>query len=203
MTANPDSHPDSVAPTERQFGLGAMLGCFVALGMALAYLQNYNSLEVFQNGVIVTMLAVAWGAIVGIPTGRRRDGIFWALVICTAGYLSVVGETRYGAGFHFAWAGVGAGAGGAAGVIRSGLGRRMLAGCLGGSLPMAVFVAFSRQGGFEFDLLTAVIVAALIGVLVELIMWLERGSKIPRYLTASWLLCAVIVGNLLVPLVLA
>ena len=79
----------------------------------------------------------------------------------------------------------------------------MIAACLGGSAAMFIyFMLFSQRDGLEFDLLAAPLVSALVGLLVELIVWVEQRSEIPRYVTASWLLCAVIIGNLMVPLVL-
>ena len=64
------------------------------------------------------------------------------------------------------------------------------------------FIFFSQRSGLEFDLLAAPVISAAIGLLVEMIMWVEQRSEIPRYVTASWLLCAVIIGNFLAPLVL-
>lgn len=204
MTSEHPPNPAASSSSRPQFGLGAMLGCFVAMGMALAYLRQYDSIQLFWNGLIVLILAVLWGVIVGSLTRRRRETTFWSVVISAAGYLSVVGETHYGVGFHFAWSAVGAAAGAAAAAVSTGLLRRMALSCLSGTAPMLIYFAFfSQRGGEEFDLLAAPVVGALIGLLVEIIMWLERQSQIPRYVTASWLLCAVIIGNLMVPLVLA
>lgn len=204
MTLEPDSDSATSTPLRPQFGLGAMLGCFVAMGMALAYLRKFDSVQVFQNGLIALVLAALCGLIVGSLTGRRRETTFWSVLISAAGYISVVGETHYGAGFHFAWSAVGATAGAAAAAVSTGLPRRMVLSCLSGSAPMLIYFAFfSQRAGLEFDLLAAAVVGALIGLLVEIIMWLERQSRIPRYVTASWLLSAVIIGNLMVPMVLA
>lgn len=114
------------------------------------------------------------------------------MVVSAAGYLSVLGEMRYGVGFHFAWSAVGATSGVAAAAVPPGQRiARLVAGALSGSAPMVIYYAgFSPRVGLEFDLLAATIVGALIGVLVEIIMWLERRSQIPRYVTASWLLSA-------------
>lgn len=205
MTSKRTPNSAELAPARPRFSLGAMLGCFVAIGMALAYLRTYDSVQVFLNGLIVLSYAVLLGVIVGSLVKRRAETIFWSVIISAAGYLSVVGETHFGVGFHFAWSAVGATSGAAAAAVPAGrLVARMAASCLSGSAAMLIYYAcFSERVGLEFDLLAATIVGSLIGLLVEIIMWLERRSQIPRYVTASWLLCAVIIGNLMVPLVLA
>lgn len=112
MTSPSTPQPAAPSPVQPQFGLGAMLGCFVAVAMALAYLKRFGSIQVFQNGLIVLVLAVFVGMIVGSVIKRRGDVIFWSVIVSTAGYLSVVGETQFGVAFHFAWSAVGAMAGG-------------------------------------------------------------------------------------------
>jgi hypothetical protein len=210
-TPQPDTpSPKPDTPPQPQFGLSAMLGCFVAIAMALAFLKRFGSIQVFQNGLIVLVLAVLVGVIVGSVVKRRRDAIFWSVMASTAGYISVVGETQFGVAFHFAWSAVGAMAGVAAAVIPAALSPvrrlvvRMIAACFAGSAAMLIyFTLFSQRNGLEFDVLVAPFVSALVGLLVEMIVWVEQRSEIPRYVTASWLLCAVIIGNLMVSLVLA
>ena len=69
---------------------------------------------------------------------------------------------------------------------------------------MLLFAGFLKvRQDYVFDLATAPMIGALVAVLVQLLLWLEGQSSTPRYVTASWLLLAVIVGNLLVPLVLS
>ena len=202
MTSEFTSDPASASPSRPQFGLSSLLGCFVALAMALAYLTGFDSVLVFRNGLIVLILAVLLGLVVGSLIKRRGDAIFWSVIVSAAGYLSVVGETQFGMAFHFAWSAVGAMAGVVAAAIPAGrLVARMIAACLGGSAAMFIYFAFfSQRIGLEFDLVAAAIVSALVGLLVEIIMWVECRSQIPRYVTASWLLCSVIIGNLMVPL---
>lgn len=50
------------------------------------------------------------------------------------------------------------------------------------------FLSYSPRNGREFDLLAAPFVSALVGLLVEMIVWVEQRSEIPRYVTTSWLL---------------
>ena len=80
----------------------------------------------------------------------------------------------------------------------------MLTGCLVAGATMLVFSTTLTAGTAEilFDLACAPVIGALVGLLIEIILWLERNRYAQRYITASWLLCAVIIGNLLVPLVL-
>jgi hypothetical protein len=132
------------------------------------------------------------------------DATFWAVVMTTAAYLSVVGDARFDPVFHFAWAAVGAATGACCGAIAPRqLFRRMLAGCFMAAAVMLVFVQVGSLHDTTFDLFCAPVVGALVGLLIELILWIEHRSSMARYVTASWLLLAVIAGNLLVPLVLA
>ena len=106
----------------------------------------------------------------------------------------------------YAWSLVGMLAGAACGTVGPRqVGRRIVAGAVAGGTGMLVCSVLLPVHDLEwvFDLVCAPLVGGLVAVLVELILWLERERYSPRYITASWLLCAVIAGNLLVPLVLA
>ena len=77
--------------------------------------------------------------------------------------------------------------------------RRAIIGYVAAAAVMVVFAQFGSLRDGRFDLFCAPIVGAFVGLQIELVLWVERGSSIARYMTASWLLLAVIAGNLLVP----
>jgi hypothetical protein len=185
-----------------QFGLRAMLWTLLAIGMTLAYLRRLETPAVFLDGTIAVAIAVVVGGVMGWIAGRTGDATYWSVIITTAAFLSVAAERAYGPTFPIAWSAVGTTAGVCCGLIAPGrLFWRMLAGGLIAGATMLVFSAIwaTRSVEVYFDLLCAPIVGALVGLLIEIILWLERKSYAPRYITASWLLCAVIIGNLMVP----
>ncbi len=191
-------------PYRPKFGLSALFWTVGTIGLTLAYLRRFDSPTVYANAIAAVVGACLIGAAVGWRPRRMVDAIYWAVVITIAAYLSVIGDIRSNQTFHFAWAAVGAVTGACCGVISpKRVFRRMLAGCVAAAAVMAVFAQFGSLRDGSFDLFCAPVVGAFVGLQIELVLWVERGSSIARYMTASWLLLAVIAGNLIVPLVLA
>jgi len=193
---------DSTAVRSRhQFGMAAVLWTMLAIAIALAYLRQLNNPSVFLTGIIVVGAAAIVGAAIGAIAGRTVDGAYWSLVIATAALLSVVGDRAYPLVFRYAWSAVGIMTGACCGVLAAKqLHRRMTVGATIGFFTMIAFVALSGWKSIEavFDLVCAPFIGALVGVMIELILTFERRLKIPRYVTVSWLLGAVVVGNWLV-----
>lgn len=205
MAAAPGT-PPSRSPTRPQFGISAMLWATLVVALALGYLRQFNTPTLFASAAIVMATAVIVGALIGWPVGRIGDAAYWAVVIAAAAFLSVAGDLAAPATFRYAWSSVGIMAGAACGAVAPRqLWRRVFFGAVAGGTSMVVCSIAMPVHDLEwmFDLICAPIIGGLIAVLIELILWLERQSYAPRYITASWLLCAVIAGNLLVPLVLA
>lgn len=189
-----------------QFGISALLWATFVVALALGYLRQFNSPTVFISALIVMTTSVVIGVLIGWPVKRIGDAAYWSVVITAAAFLSVAGESSAPPIFRYAWSTVGMFAGAACGAVASGqLVRRMFFGALAGGGGMLVCSTQMPVHDLEwiFDLTCAPIIGGLVAVLIELILWLERQSYTPRYVTASWLLCAVIIGNLLVPFVLA
>lgn len=205
MSNSLDTTPTTSA-TRSQFGISAMLWATFAVALALGYLRQFDSPDVFVSGAIVLATAVLVGGLIGWPVGRIGDSMYWAVVIAAAAFLSVAGELAAPLAFRYAWSSVGMMAGAACGAIapRQLVRRVMIGAAAGGGAMLVCSTAMPvRDLEWWFDLICAPMVGALVAVLIELIFWLERQSYAPRYITASWLLCAVIVGNMLVPLVRA
>ncbi len=196
----------STRPTRRpQFGIAAMLWSTLVVALALGYLRQIGSPAVIGSAAGVLALAVIVGAMMGWVTDRLADATYWSVIVSTAAFISVAGDLAAQPSFRYAWAAVGIFAGASCGAIApQRLRRRMLVGAIASGVAMAVCSLVMTDHDLEwiFDLLCAPIIGALVAVLIELILWLERKSYSPRYITASWLLGAVIVGNMLVPMVL-
>ena len=198
----PRDQPDRKPP---QFGLAALLWTTFVIGLALAYLRTLGSPTVFVNGVLAIVIALATGSLIGACFRRIADATYWSLMITTAAYLSVAADQAYGPLFHFAWVSVGAASGSFSGAISSSrVKRRIVVAGVAAGVAMLLFApALRTRQDYVFDLITAPVIGGLVAVLVQLISWLEAQSYSPRYVTAAWLLLAVIVGNLLVPFVLS
>ncbi|MCA9141884.1 MAG: hypothetical protein H6821_11460 [Planctomycetaceae bacterium] len=204
--ANVDDTIAIRSPARPQFGINAMLWATFVIALALGYLRQFNSPNLFASAAIVLVTAAVIGVLIGWPVKRIGDTTYWSVVITTAAFLSVSGDAAAPAVFRYAWSAVGMLAGAACGAIPPGqLPRRVFFGAVAGGAGMLVCSMAMTVYDLEwvFDLICAPIVGGLVAVLIELILWLERQRYSPRYVTASWLLCAVILGNLLVPLVLA
>jgi hypothetical protein len=189
--------------TRPQFTLASLLWTMFLIAMALVYLRQFHSQKLLVTGCVMVCVAAVFGAIVGSVRQRAADASYWAVVATAAAYLSVAGERSHEPLFQVAWASVGmvaASFGGAVAAQR--VFRRMLLAGFTGGLTM-LFFSTDMQAGPEmlFDLICAPIVGALIGLLIECILWIERRARIARYVTATWLLLAVVAGNWLVPLV--
>ncbi|MBC8354755.1 MAG: hypothetical protein H8E66_22475 [Planctomycetes bacterium] len=183
-----------------------MLWTTFVVALALGYLRRFNSPALFASAAMVIAAAVVIGGLIGWSAGRIGDATYWSVVIAAATFLSVAGDLAAPSVFRFSWSAVGIIAGAACGTVAAGhLLRRVIVGASASGIAMLLCSTAMSVHDLEwiFDLICAPIVGALVAVLIELILWLERHSYSPRYITASWLLCAVIVGNLLVPWVLA
>jgi hypothetical protein len=147
-------------------------------------------------------IAAVLGSALGWCVGRVGDGAFWSVVITTAAFLSVAGDQDYG---KMAWPATGMTAGACSGLIaQRKLFLRMLSGAVVAGATMLACSAALHISTIDslFNLACAPVVGALVGLLIEMISWLECQDYAPRYVTACWLLLAVIAGNLMVPWVL-
>lgn len=177
-----------------------MLWTLLVIGMTLAYLRRIGTPAVFLDATAVVVLAAVVGGGLGWCWGRTSDAVYWSLVITVAAFLSVASRRAYGPMYQFAWSAVGITTGACCGLLPHGRWVwRILTGAsvAGATMLLFLFTFPVRNIETYFDVACAPIVGALVGLLIEIILWLESHNKIPRYITASWLLCAVILGNLI------
>ena len=184
--------------------MGAIFGMMFALGLYLAYLRQIDAAAAFY-GCLAVGLGAAVGGAGGLVAGRPVDATYWAALCAALGYVATAGEATEGIAFHFAWANVGAAAGTGAHLV--GRHRPVLSVCAAGAaagLAMLAYLWISHQSVLaeQFDAICAPIVGALIGVLIVILQYLEADRRLPRYTIATWLLCAVLVGNLAVDWIL-
>ena len=187
------------ATTRPQFGLGALLWTTGVVALTLAYMQRFDGLDIFLNAGIALVGAFLAGIAVGAITGQMADTTYWATVIAAAVYLAVIADPRFDPVFHLAWAAVGGAVGASVGAVQGNRPiRRVVVGCLAGATPMALFVQAGWMHDGWFDWLCAAVIGGVAGLLVEVILRLEAHHSMARYVTAAWLLLAVMAGNLMV-----
>jgi hypothetical protein len=191
---------DAPSPAIRpQFHLAAIFWILTALGLYLAFLRNEGAQTVLF-GAFALLGGALWGLVCGALVRRFVEPMYWATLCAAFAYVSVAREPAFDHTFQFAWATVGAVAGGLAGMPQHSRPLlRMLLGGVAGGLVMGGYVLFASGGPREkmFDALCAPVVGALVGLLIAALRYVEVDRRLPRYTIATWLLCAVLLGNLL------
>ncbi len=189
-----------------RFGIPSLFWLTFIVGLALAYLQRIEPdgsrdlPEMLVGAMIAVLIGVATGTIFGRLTQKYGDAIFWSTLIAAFGYISTATDPLYVPYHRLAWAGVGAVSGAIASTLF--LDRwwiRGLACAVGAGLVMVVyyFLSDGNRGSSDltFDLNLAPIIGFAVAGFVMVLMWLETKQKMPRYITATWLMIAVILGN--------
>ena len=199
------SNSDTSEPAElnrkKQFGVAALFWITFIAGLGVAYLEKFDSPSILAGGLLSVVIGLAIGAAVGWMTNRISDGVFWGTLIAAFGFISVVSDPNYSVQSHrLAWAAVGALSGSLAATV---LPHRILINALlcavAAGAVMGAFYLFTsyRSSDLKFDLYGAPIIGFAVSIFVRLLMWLESRQKMPRYITATWLLIVVIIGNLI------
>jgi uncharacterized membrane protein YciS (DUF1049 family) len=183
-----------------QFSLSTLFSLLFALGLYLAYLRRHDTAVVLYGCLAIGMGLVIGGA-AGCVGRRLADAMYWAALSAALGYIATVDERAWDVGFRLAWAAVGAMAGAGGNLFRD---RRpvwsLLCAGVGSALAMATYLLIA-DGTLRvnlFDAICAPIIGFLIGVLILIMDYLEATRRLPRFSVASWLLCAVLAGNLAV-----
>jgi len=57
------------------------------------------------------------------------------------------------------------------------------------------WLASIKTSDMQFDVLAAPVIGIAIAFFLRMLMWLESKHAMPRYITATWLMVAVILGN--------
>lgn len=193
----PQTHAaEQTVQSPPQFTLSCVLWLTVAVSMVLAYLRMFDTVEMW-NGLVAIGIGLAIGDIVGTAVRRLADTIYWSLLgalfafICTAGY------TLFHPSFHYGWVLVGAATGACGGARTPGrpVIRVLVGGFIGGAVLGAFALAFTQVGASLLEVACAVIAGALLAAVIEIIYLTERRKGLPRYVTATGLLFAVIAGN--------
>ena len=169
------------------------------IGLSISYLQQHDHPLVLEGGLIAIVIGVVIGAVIGWLTGNLQDGLFWATLVAAFAYISVSRDPHFDFAHRLVWATMGATCGAIGSTVLPD--RIWLNAILCASFGELVFLIYSVcSPAHTFDLRVDLIGAPVIGVAVSFflraIRWLESKQQMPRYVTATWLMVAVILGNL-------
>ena len=186
--------------TKNQYGIAALFWLTFIFGLAIAYLQRLDAPSIVAGGIGSVAIGLVVGAIFGLATKKMADAMFWSCLISAFGYISVSSEPLFfQLGHRLAWAGTGAVSGAiAATVFPKNIFVNLILCALGGGIVMLAYWLISKEqsADLNFDVFFG---APLIGIgvsfFVRILMWLESRNNMPRYITATWLMVVVIIGN--------
>lgn len=194
----PDSTPVNAT---RQFGIAALFWLTFIVGLGLAYLQQLEGRGILLGGIITIGMGLLTGGIVGWLSKKLADAIFWSTLVAAFGYICVCSESvGYSLNHRLAWSALGAITGAiSASVLRQVWWLNLLLSALAAASVMGGFWYFSetRSADLFLDLVAAPMVGAGVSIFVWIQLTLESKRPIPRYMTATWLLVVVVVGNVI------
>ena len=205
---NPDAsamgnidQPTQEPVTKHQFGVAALFWIPFIVGLGVAYLQRFDSPDILICGFLSVLIGVVVGLVVGYFTKKTSDAVFWGSLISAFGYISVASDPIYGdQGHRLVWATLGAVAGSIGATILTGRYFVNAVVCsLAAAAVMGTYYLFAshRSADLQFDLFGAPFIGFAIAIFIRLLMWLESRNRMPRYMTATWLLVVVIIGNMI------
>ncbi|MEM7783942.1 MAG: hypothetical protein AAF939_04090 [Planctomycetota bacterium] len=191
---------DQPQPTAFQFKIVSLFWTMFLIGLGMAYLQRLNNPDILIDGAFAVSLGVVVGAIIGGATRKLRDGLFWATLVAAFAYLSTASDPIFIPPHRLAWSTVGAVTGSLAATVihDKRVTNAILCGIASGMI-MAGYAWISQRFTTSADTRIDVMLAPMIGIavsaFVRVILWMESKQEMPRYITATWLLVAVILGN--------
>ncbi len=182
-----------------QFGLAALLSLTACIGIVLSYLRQFDEI-VFVQSASCILSAVVIGAVVGVVSKRIRDTMYWAVLGALFVLISAAGRDMLHPLFLFGWSLVGAVVGSCTAAATPG--KPIRSGFIGAVLGTLILSGFSiATVGVElaavFEIACATLAGSLLAISIELMFWFERRTRIPRHVTAAFLLLCVVVVNVL------
>jgi hypothetical protein len=185
-------------PTRKQFGISALFWLTFMVGLALAYLQRQDNPEILIGGIISVGIGLLAGFAFGLLTGKTADAVFWATLIAAFGYLATAGDPAVDLAYRLIWASIGAvtGAVGAT-VFTKQIALNALACAFAAGIVMLALSPLSPQNSadIKFDLYASPVFGVAVSFFLRILIWLESKRRMPRYITATWLLVVVIIGS--------
>ena len=199
-TNDSDSCPTETGSSKVQFGIAALFWTTFLVGLTIAYLQRLDSPDILIDAFFAIVLGVIIGSVVGFVTKKFGDAIFWATLIAAFGYISTASDPVYISYHRLAWAVVGAVSGAiAATIFTKHIWGNLISSAIGAGLAMAGYYSLAKNlpnsADLTFDVFGAPVIGAAIAILIRIVLWIEQEQKTPRYITATWLLIAVVIGN--------
>lgn len=194
--ASADSIVDS--NPRNQFGISALFWLTFMTGLGVSYLREQGSTEILLGGLGGVTIGLCVGLVLGMISGRISDAVFWATLIAAFGYIATVGDPASDWQHRLIWASVGAVSGAVGAVVFPGriFINTIACAAVAGGVMLTFWAVTQRQTtDMKFDLFAAPVIGACVALFLRSLVWLESQRKMPRYITATWLLIVVIVGN--------
>lgn len=189
--------------TDRQFSLQSLLWTTTAVAGLLAYASRLGG-NAIQLGIAYAIFAMITGSAVGLAARNIKDSLFWSCLTTLLVYMAVAGGRLPNDAVGYGWGIAGAACGAINGVrfpqtlwlgtlFSGAVGLSGLAGCIR-------WLGQPLDNSVAFDLACALVLAAMLRPFIQYLQWFELQSRQPRYVLAAWLTLAIVVGNLLVPI---
>ena len=199
VTVTEDQAASPNSGKSRQFGIAALFWLTFLIGLSISYLQQHDHPLVLEGGLCAIAIGLLIGAAIGWLTGKFRDGVFWATLVAAFAYISVTRDPHFDFAHRLVWATMGATCGAVGSTV---LPDRIwvnaiLCACFG-ELVFLIYAVCSNANTFDLrvDLVGAPVIGIAVAFFLRAIRWLESKQQMPRYVTATWLMVAVILGNI-------
>ena len=188
--------------SKKQFGIASIFWITFMVGLTIAFMQRVEATDILFDGVFSIAMSLAVGALIGWLTGKMADALFWSSLVAAFAYLSTASDPVYVPYHRIAWALVGATTAGTAATCFT---KNILLNWLTcAAIAFVVMAAFGwiatnylpAAGNVSIDMMISPLIGIAVAGFVRVLLWLESQKKMPRYITATWLLIAVILGTL-------
>lgn len=181
-----------------QFGIAALFWLTFMVGLGIAYLQEQRTPNALIGGMASVLVGLGVGAIFGWLSRRLSDAIFWSTLVAAFGFIATAGDGAIYMHNRMAWACVGAVTGAVSAVVfpKSFLANSIVCAISAGLVMLGFWVVFKNTSAdMKFDLYAAPVIGICVSFFVKLLLWLESKRRMPRYITATWLLVVVMIGS--------
>lgn len=190
-------------PGASQFGIATLFWATFVVGLGLAYLQRLQSTDILIDGAV----AVSAGFVIGLVVGAIRKQIanctFWATLLAAFAYMSVAADPIFEPYHRITWALIGATTGALACsvFVKHALLNAIVPAVAAFALIWLYVILMRNRTNvdLQLDFYAAPFIGVAVALFIRILTWLETKQAMPRYVTATWLMVAVILGNSFVP----
>ncbi len=179
------------------------MALITAIALLLAYSRRLGDIQLMQAFVFAGF-ALIIGGLFGLLARQLGSGLLWAVLTSLLVYLAVAGGRLPNDAVIYGWGMVAAICGASNGVrwpIPDWICGAISAG-LAGVAMWGTLLAFGVkiEGYIWFDVVCAIVIGVVLTPAIRFLQWFQKESQQPAFVLAAWLSAAVLLGNLLVPI---